>query len=38
MLSGDEPGEPFAGAPQPPDLGPQVLVDLLDAVGERFRA
>lgn len=34
MLSGGEPGDPLAVALQPPDLGAQLLVDLLDAAGE----
>ena len=38
VLSGGEPGDAFAVALQPPDLGAQVLVDLLDATGELLRA
>ena len=38
VVSGGEPGDPLAVALQPPDLGAQVLVDLLDAMGELLGA
>ena len=38
VLPGGEPGEPLAGGLQPPDLGAELLVDLLDAAGELLGA
>ncbi len=38
VLSGGEPGDAFAVALQPPDLGAQILVDLPDAAGELLGA